>query len=239
MKFDYIKKFDMSEDRKRYIEKVLLTKQFYRNEDDIIVSEEYPENEQNSNSENNFDKNGFGIDKNRRHYTIIKKLCKQYYPFPKQVLEVGAGTGYFAKIFIDKFIPQKYAVYEFSKSFKIIRKKFKEERRTKVVIHNKSFKDLSSKELEQYDCVIALEVLEHINWDREFLSKIKPGTWVFISVPRIHGYNHVRAFLTPDSIAYRYRDILKIHEIKEVKRSINFKSKHNYPLIWAAACKKI
>jgi len=102
----------------------------------------------------------------------------------------------------------------------------------------KSFKNISAEEIKKYDCIISLEVLEHINWDKEFLSSLSPSTWVFLSVPRIHDSTHVRAYLTPDSIAYRYKDILNIYEIREVKRIIHFKSKHNYPLIWGIASQR-
>ncbi len=240
MKFNYEKKFNyetnfkVNEHRQRYINKTINGGKFYVNKDGVVISKEYPENEKNNKNNKIYDSKVFR-DKRRAHYFDTLKICKRYYNNPIKVLEVGPGTGQFAEMYINRFKPKSYTFYENSEPMvKRIRNRFKTEGSTKIHIKNKSFKNLSTSELREYDCVISLEVFEHINWDREFLSLLSPKTWVFFSVPRINAAVHTRAYLTPDSIFYRYKDILDICAIREVKRVINFKSKHNYPIHWVA-----
>lgn len=234
---NFINKFKCGEFRQKFIEKMINTGEFYRDKNGVILSKEYPENEKN-----NFNNDGYGKKPKyikKDHYPVVCKLCKKYYPSPINVLEVGPGNGYFAKMHIKKFKPKSYTLYDSSERMvKILNSKFSGEDRTKINIKNKNFKDIPKSEFDNYDCVLALEVFEHINWDKEFLYSMNSGTWVFFSVPRLHHSRHVRAFMTPDSIYYRYHDILDIYEIREVVRTIHFKSKHNYPLIFAVAAKR-
>jgi len=244
MKFNYEKKFDyktnfkVDKHRQRFINKTIASGEFYVNREGVLISKEYPKNEKNNVNNKLYDTKNFR-NKKRKYYFDILKLCKKYYKDFINVLEVGAGTGQFAEMYINKFSPKSYTFYENSNPMvKKIKKRFTVEGPTRISIKKKSFKDLSEFKLSRYDCVIALQVFEHINWDKEFLSKISPGTWVFFSVPTIHDTLHTRAYLTPDSIFYRYKDILDIHLIKEVRRVINFNSKHNYPMHWVIASQR-
>jgi len=231
-------KFKDSIHRQNFVEKQIKTGEFYRDGNGVVLSNEYPENEKNNLGSEIYSEKNFK-NKKRDHYFEIISLSKAYYSSPTTVLEVGAGTGCFARMYINKFNPKKYVFYEYSKPMvKRIHKEFKKQGDTEIDVKRKSFKNISKQELSKYDCIMALQVFEHINWDREFLSSISPGTWIFFSVPRIVNEHHVRAFLTPDSIIYRYKDILDIKEIREIKRVIHFKSKHNYPLKWAIAAKR-
>jgi 2-polyprenyl-3-methyl-5-hydroxy-6-metoxy-1,4-benzoquinol methylase len=224
--------------RKTYVERQIEKGLFYRNKDGVVLSKEHPKNEaKNINSD--IYSNVNWKDKKRRHYYVTEKMCRRYYDKPTNVLEVGAGTGQFAKMYINRFKPKSYTLYEHSPPMiKRIKKRFKKQDFTKINIKNKSFKNISKDKLSEYDCIIALEVFEHINWDREFLSLLDPKTWIFFSVPRIVAHLHVRSYLTPDSIIYRYKNILDVYEVREVKRIIHYKSKHNYPMIWSVVAKR-
>ena len=240
MDFDYKTNFKIDKVKQKYIDNELKTKKFFYNEDGVIVSKEYSKRE----AGHSYYSKDWKKQKNTGKFHAYKKsmmgLCERYYPSSNNPLEVGGGCGTWAEAFINKFNPDNYTVYEFSSSIEEIKKRVKG-LSANVTIRNKTFRDISSKELEKYDCVMALEVLEHINWDREFLSKIKSGTWVFISVPVPQAKTeHVRAYLTPDSVAYRY-DMLKIHEIKGVlrsKKSIR-KWNHYYPLFWSVVAQRV
>ena len=236
MKFNYKTDFEINDQRSKFISTALKKEPFYVNKKGIIVSKEFPKNEFKNTSKTYSTK--LWRDKDRIYYGEMLKLCDRYGGF-NNVLEVGAGHGRFSKIFIEGNDFDSYDIYETS-TFAVeqMREKFKN-LSCNITIHNKSFKDISTKELEKYDCVIALEVLEHINWDKEFLSFINDRSWIFFSVPIIHSFNHVRAFLTPDSIAYRYREILDIHEIKEIvkHRKEKTKPKHYYPTHWGVVAK--
>jgi len=144
-------------------------------------------------------------DKKRDYYSPMLNLCNKHHPTVTGVIEVGAGTGYFSNMYIRKFKLKRYTFYENSGAMVAkIRQRMKVQKFTKTRIYNESFRNISTKELKKCDCILALEILEHISWDKKFLLLIIPSTWIFFSVPRIHAFNHVRAFLTPDSIAYRY-----------------------------------
>ena len=237
MNFNYKTNFICDKERRKYIRKVMIKGKFYKNEDGVIVSKEYPKNEGRDQDVKFFSYEKDFRDKKRDYYIPMLNLCDKYYPIATRIIEVGAGTGYFSNKYIKKFKPKRYIFYENSKAMvSKIKKRMRVQKFTKTHIYNESFRN--RKELKKYDCVIALEVLEHVGWDKEFLSLVAPLTWVFFSVPRLHAFNHVRAFLTPDSIAYRYKDILDICEIREVKRKIHFKSRHNYPIHWVVAARK-
>jgi len=240
MKFNYITNFELNSIKKEFINTVLKKEAFYINDYNIIESKEFPKNEfkNDSKSYNKLWKESQWKDKDRIYYGEMIKLCKKYGTF-NNILEVGAGFGWFSKIFIKYNNPECYSIYETSTvAFDKMKKKFVN-LPNNINIYNKSFKNIPSEELVKYDCVIALEVLEHINWDKEFLSSISTETWIFFSVPRIHSFNHVRAFLTPDSIAYRYKDILDIYEIREIikYREKKYKPSHYYPTHWGVAAK--
>jgi len=240
MNFNYKTDFKIDKIRQRYIDRELDSKKFFYNEEGIIVSKEYSKREVGSKYYSKAWKSQRNPEKFHAYKRSMMDLCKKYYSSFNNILEVGGGFGTWAEAFIKEFEPERYTVYEFSSAVKKIKKRLKNSP-IDIIIHNTTFKDIPLKELEQYDCVIALEVLEHINWDREFLSKIKPGTWVFISVPVPQASTeHVRAYLTPDSVAYRYRKMLKIYEIREVtkgKKSCR-KWHHHYPLFWSVVAQR-
>ena len=65
----------------------------------------------------------------------------------------------------------------------------------------------------QYVC---LEVLEHIEKDRELLQQIPKETTLIFSVPTYMSAGHVRVFPTPLSVEDRYGDILTMKQVHEV-----------------------
>ena len=202
---------------------------YFIDSEDVPISKEFPERELGSKAYNKVWKKKPQRDDEHPYMPVTIELCKTYQPAAKNVLEVGAGFGNFALNFICTFTPESYTAYEFSSAAKKIKKRLKK-LACKTVVYKDSFRDVEN--FDNYDCVIALEVLEHISWDLEFLSKLKKGTWVFFSVPTKHAKDHVRAFLTHESIWKRYRSILKIHEI----RSLCFHP--DFPKWWCvAACK--
>jgi hypothetical protein len=235
-KFNYKTDFFLDEKRQEFIKKEIDKGSFYVNEEKIIISREYKFHERTDKFYNKEIKKGRMKHKDRRYYSKILRLCEKYYYNFSNVIEIGAGTGFFSKLFIDKFSPKRYTAYEFSKSADIFREKVKS-LSTEIILKKESFKNVE--DINLYDCVIALEIFEHINWDKEFLLSIPSDKWVFFSVPVIQDKQHVRAFLTPDSIAYRYKDVLNIYEILESVRDIShiYKNNHYYPTHWAIAAK--
>lgn len=177
----------------------------------VPISKEFPERELGSKAYNKVWKRKPQRDSEHPYMPVTIELCKTYHSTAKNILEVGAGFGNFALSFIDTFTPESYTAFEFSSAAKKLKKRLKK-LACETVVCQDSFRDVQN--FDNYDCVIALEVFEHISWDLEFLSKLKTGTWVFFSVPTKHAKDHVRAFLTHASIWKRYRDIVDISEIR-------------------------
>ena len=236
-KIKYKTDFKIDEIKQKVIDKKIRKKEFYINNEGVIISKERSKNERNSKYYNSKYKEKKKRDKYHQAYGVMKDLCKKYYSNPINVLEVGAGFGTFAKMFIDAFNPKSYTLYEFSSIVKKIKKKFNNES-CKIYIKNEDFREID--DMDKYDCVIAMSVLEHIKWDKEFLNKIKSNSWVFLSLPVTHAFEHVRGYLVPDSIFYRYEKILDIYEIRQIlrpKTSI-YKPHLIYPTHWGVVAKK-
>ena len=59
-----------------------------------------------------------------------------------------------------------------------------------------------------YDAVVLLEFLEHVERDLDALARIKPGTLVIATVPNFTDEGHVRYFENADGVRHRYRGVL-------------------------------
>jgi 2-polyprenyl-3-methyl-5-hydroxy-6-metoxy-1,4-benzoquinol methylase len=57
-------------------------------------------------------------------------------------------------------------------------------------------------------CYVLLEVLEHLDDDRDLLNRLAPGQAVVLSVPNFWSESHVRRFLQPRDVFDRYGDLL-------------------------------
>lgn len=57
-------------------------------------------------------------------------------------------------------------------------------------------------------CYVLLEVLEHLDDDRDVLARIPPGLPVVLSVPNFWSASHVRRFLQPADVFSRFGDLV-------------------------------
>jgi trans-aconitate methyltransferase len=57
-------------------------------------------------------------------------------------------------------------------------------------------------------CYVLLEVLEHLNDDRDLLARLAPGQPIVFSVPNFWSESHVRRFLQPRDVFDRYGDLI-------------------------------
>jgi 2-polyprenyl-3-methyl-5-hydroxy-6-metoxy-1,4-benzoquinol methylase len=133
------------------------------------------------------------------------------------VLDLGCGTGQFANLLIDNNIKYSYGI-DFSKTAIDLAKK--------VVDCNFYVADLYNKEtynLHDYNTVICLEVLEHIEDDLSVLKSIKEGSNIIISVPNYDSKSHVRHFESIDSVIARYKDSFNIEGFKTFDVSVKNK----------------
>lgn len=145
----------------------------------------------------------------------IVDMLKKLEVTPENVLEVGAGFGFTAKKIIEELKLSVYTVYEFSSAMLHLRGLMSSLNRScKVNLMWQTFENI--KDANTFDCIIALEVFEHICWDLDFIGKLAPGTKVFFSVPSKAAKLHVRHFENDDEIYERYDMLLDIKKIEFV-----------------------
>ena len=66
---------------------------------------------------------------------------------------------------------------------------------------------------DNFNVVVILEVLEHLNEDRELIVKIPAGKHIIFSVPSFDDEAHVRTFRNKPQVHERYDDLIDISEI--------------------------
>ena len=141
------------------------------------------------------------------------ELMLDFCPIPSDVLEVGAGFGRMAEMIIKEFKPKSYTAYEFSDSIDVMRELLSKSDYFDCIVTliKDTFRGITR--TESYDCVVAAEVFEHINWDLEFIEGLKSDTWVFFSVPTQYSKFHVRFFDDEQEIHDRFDELLDIRDI--------------------------
>jgi hypothetical protein len=80
-----------------------------------------------------------------------------------------------------------------------------------------SFDELSADVFERAQCVVATEVLEHIEHDVGLLSRLLPETKVFFSVPNFDDSGHVRLFESEEQIVRRYQGVVDVHGVEKLR----------------------
>jgi len=124
------------------------------------------------------------------------------------VLELGCGSGQFAKLLCDRGIAS-YVGIDFS---------------SKMIAHARklcpAFEFLvadvfKSSELQTkaYDIVVACAFFEHIEHDREIMACVKKGTRILASVPNFHDPSHFRVFKSENDVKKRYSEFFGPMEI--------------------------
>jgi tetratricopeptide (TPR) repeat protein len=153
-----------------------------------------------------------------KHYTKCNdyNLWKKILSWIKEVhnpkiIDIGCGPGQFANMLFDNGIID-YKGIDFSHEAIAMARE-----RNKMFAHAFT-KDnaLTSKIFSNnYNMVLLLEVLEHIENDLAVLDKIKKNSTIIFSVPNFDSESHVRWFGTQDNIITRYGTIVEIGDIKE------------------------
>ena len=124
-----------------------------------------------------------------------------------RILEIGCGTGQLAEYLKDENLAQGYCGFDFSAGAV--------ERARRRVDLNFIHGDALDKNMYRgnYNTVICLEVLEHIQEDVEVLSFIAEGTHIIFSVPNFDDPSHVRWFTSERQIKRRFFRFVDIKEI--------------------------
>ncbi len=181
----------------------------YKNNDNIYISKEFPNKEEEAKSYNAIWKRSSSHMLTKKYEgTILNLITNLIGSEIKNVLEIGAGFGNLAYSIIDNICVNTYCCYEFSNAYRYIKKPKKSTCNLKV--YNKTFQYLTEKDLKEYQLIVATEIFEHINWDLEFISKLKRSTILAVTIPTFPAKNHVRFFPVIESIYCRYKNYLDI-----------------------------
>lgn len=133
-------------------------------------------------------------------WTVIVDRLRQAHA--KQLLEIGCGSGQFAELLYRDF-PIGYTGLDLSQEG----------------IAQAQSKGLGEFQFEagdalqspllngNYDSVVCMEVLEHIERDRELLQRIQPGVRCLCTVPNFPYRSHVRHFENEQQVHERYGEL--------------------------------
>jgi len=156
-------------------------------------------------------------DKYKSHYLesiylpIWKDVVSIIHQHKYRIIDLGCGTGQFAQLCFDENI--KYEVgLDFSEEA------IKRSKETNPFLLFKQTNLLSSTEKYskecEYDAIVCLEVLEHIEKDHHVLNRCDKGKALILSVPNFDSEGHVRSFDNELQIRKRYEQLMDIDYIK-------------------------
>ena len=149
------------------------------------------------------------------HYPWWQKLR---IPITSKILDIGCGSGQFAEYLKDKGV-KAYTGVDFSNIAITKAKK-------RVPEYNFHTYDCSSEDWLRFihksnpDLYVCLEVLEHIDKDRELLASLKPKPIIF-SVPNFLCKGHVRRFKNVEAVRSRYAHLFKRMDFSKFIRKAN------------------
>ena len=168
-----------------------------------------------------FYNNAFGKERYQTHYSEsiyidvwLKALEIIIREKPKEILEVGCGSGQFAQLLFESGI-KNYIGFDFSPKGLEVARSLSPQRFFLGNAYDKSnYQDVNNLEILgslEYDLTVCLEVLEHLEKDLEVLENMSGK--VILSVPNFDSESHLRFFKRDLDAIDRYG---KMFEIKEV-----------------------
>jgi len=126
----------------------------------------------------------------------------------EKVLDLGCGPGQFATLLHDKGV-KAYRGLDFSATSIRLAQGC-------CPAYEFAVADISEAgviEACDYDCVVTLEFLEHVDGDVAILQRIRSGTKVFATVPNFPDPGHVRHFLSTAEVRDRYEQAFSSIEV--------------------------
>ena len=142
------------------------------------------------------------------HWTQVIVLLRKI--ASPEILEIGCGTGQLAEYLKDEgYI--KYVGFDFSAGAIALAS-----RRSGIKFIQGDARDDSLYKKIDFNTVICLEVLEHVQHDIEVIEKLPEGTNIIFSIPNFDAPSHVRWFNSEREIKRRYFKHINFHEIIRV-----------------------
>lgn len=140
-------------------------------------------------------------------------ILKDYGLQKVKILDIGCGSGIFAKMLYENNIPSYKGVDFSEEGIKIAQ--LNTPQWAECFLKEDIFE---SKVFEQdYSHIILFEVLEHINDDIKILSKIPSKTMIIASVPSFYSEGHIRIFENIDQIRKRYGSLMEFVDFFELQ----------------------
>lgn len=133
----------------------------------------------------------------------------------QQILEVGCGSGSFAHLLFDK---SKLDYHGFDFSEAAINKA--RARTGKPDRFSVARAGDDGPMQRQYDTIVCLEVLEHIERDLEVVQGWKAGCACVCSVPNFDQPDHVRFFRHEDEVRERYDQFIDLDRVQRIPRAL-------------------
>jgi SAM-dependent methyltransferase len=154
----------------------------------------------------------------KQHYT-----ASHYYPLwtvivdrvrrceAKSILDIGCGPGQVACLLRDVGV-EKYVGLDFSP------KRVDRARRTCSEFKFVSADVFQNDSLEKldYDCVLMMEFLEHVERDLEVLRRVRQGAELLGTVPNFAARGHVRHFANEAEVRQRYEPMFRELDVTPV-----------------------
>lgn len=131
-------------------------------------------------------------------WTVIADRIRQSNP-PQRVLEIGCGTGQLAQLLIDTGVTD-YLGFDFSR-VAIDLARMQTPAGAFVVADARHTPLLDE---GHYDWIVCTEVLEHVEFDTEVISRIPEDRRVICTVPSFDYVSHVRFFDSAEAVRDRY-----------------------------------
>jgi SAM-dependent methyltransferase len=145
-------------------------------------------------------------DEYRRHYTESQYYFlwsvladRMLHDPPASVLDLGCGPGQFAELLRDKGLPRYRGVDLSEPAIALAR-----QRCPGYAFETADLVASSLLGQGGYDCLVALEFLEHVEPDLEILAKVPSGTRFYGTVPSFPYVSHVRHFDDAEAVRARY-----------------------------------
>jgi len=162
-------------------------------------------------------------EKYSRHYTmspyrVLWGFALALFPPQKRsIVDLGCGSGQFAELLKDNGYDDYVGVDFSEKAILIARKKFMVQNGFEFIVG-----DLNDCEIPDGEIYCLIEILEHLNHDRELLERIPKWGFVVATVPDFYSEAHVRRFATEDSVRSRYGKIVEIKDMMRIGRHYIF-----------------
>lgn len=151
------------------------------------------------------------------HYHVIKAVIRLALARePASVLEVGCGNGTLGALLTAR-LRTRYRGFDFSpRAVELARRRPGLDGRVEVG----NALDPAIYARAPFDLLICMEVLEHIERDREVVALWPRGTRLLCTVPNFDADSHVRLFRHEREIKARYGDLMAITRITRFAKPV-------------------